>query len=644
MIEQCLPPKRTTYNHVKRVSCHRSTSSTSVISSLVCLVLIHPILVNAGDISCQGIRYTYHQNRLDTSEIPVAPQQGIHLKICPRGVTCCTPEMETKLWTLARDSYTNALSASTAHLQATFKEKSKKFDDFFTELLARSKRDFHFMFKKTYGILYERNSDVFTDFFKDLENYYEHGNIDLEVALKKFFTQLYQRMFTVLNSQHSFDNTYLECVSRNMKKLQPFGDVPKKLTLQLRRSFVATRTFSQALQEGKKLLAKILKIPPREKCVEALTKMTSCPACQGLPAIRPCSNYCSNVMKGCLAYHTELSDSWDKYIDNLISVGERLIGPFNIEAVVEPIDIKISDAIMNFQESGYEVTQKVFQDCGQPRIGKRQTFGSYSGYQHFVTAAADRSNNDFNMVTGTTLDILVTDIISKAKDTKGFWIRLPEILCQNPTIGTGKEKVEQNCWNGRDRGTYSGRVTGDGLAAQDQNPEVEVDIGRPDQAINEQILSLKLTSNMLVNANRGQPVKWPHYEENLPKDPEWEGSGISDDSECFDDEDCDDEGSGSGKINDIDGIYDDDEDVEDGSGYVGRHKEEEEDIFEPQWPPWMKTPTSDEKEKDIFISDSTTMKPPMIYSHGAVGAGSGAMSLTSMVTCLLTCLLLQHMS
>ena len=41
--------------------------------------------------------------------------------------------------------------------------------------------------------------------------------------------------------------------------------------------------------------------------------------------------------------------------DNLIAVGERLIGPFNIEAVVEPIDIKISDAIMNFQNSGYDV-------------------------------------------------------------------------------------------------------------------------------------------------------------------------------------------------------------------------------------------------------------------------------------------------
>ena len=62
------------------------------------------------------------------------------------------------------------------------------------------------MFKKTYGILYERNSDVFTDFFKDLELYYENGNLDLEEALRKFFSHLYQRMFTVLNAQYQFDS------------------------------------------------------------------------------------------------------------------------------------------------------------------------------------------------------------------------------------------------------------------------------------------------------------------------------------------------------------------------------------------------------------------------------------------------------
>ena len=46
-------------------------------------------------------------------------------------------------------------------------------------------------------------------------------------------------------------------------------------------------------------------------------------------------------------------------IDALMKVSDRLLGPFNIELVVDPIDIKISDAVMNFQENGYEVSQKV---------------------------------------------------------------------------------------------------------------------------------------------------------------------------------------------------------------------------------------------------------------------------------------------
>jgi hypothetical protein len=32
-----------------------------------------------------------------------------------------------------------------------------------------------------------------------------------------------------------------------MKELRPFGDVPHKLSVQVKRSFIATRTFGQAL-------------------------------------------------------------------------------------------------------------------------------------------------------------------------------------------------------------------------------------------------------------------------------------------------------------------------------------------------------------------------------------------------------------
>lgn len=64
------------------------------------------------------------------------------------------------------------------------------------------------MFKRTYGILYEQNSEVFTDLFRDLEDYYARGKIDLEEAMDHFFTALYQRMFTVLNAQFRFDDKY----------------------------------------------------------------------------------------------------------------------------------------------------------------------------------------------------------------------------------------------------------------------------------------------------------------------------------------------------------------------------------------------------------------------------------------------------
>lgn len=53
-------------------------------------------------------------------------------------------------------------------------------------------------------------------------------------------------------------------------------------------------------------------------------------------------------------------------------MADRLLGPFNIEVVVEPINIKISEAIMNFQENGIDVSKKVFEGCGNPSLGRRR--------------------------------------------------------------------------------------------------------------------------------------------------------------------------------------------------------------------------------------------------------------------------------
>lgn len=133
-----------------------------------------------------------------------------------------------------------------------------------------------------------------------------------------------------------------------MKELKPFGDVPDKLSVQVKRSFVATRTFVTALSAAAEIAEKMMAIRPLNNCVAALTKMTTCGACMG-HSEKPCEPYCVNVMKTCFQDYIEIDAEWDNFVVQMEKIADRLLGPFNIVMVVEPINIKISEAIMNFQ-------------------------------------------------------------------------------------------------------------------------------------------------------------------------------------------------------------------------------------------------------------------------------------------------------
>lgn len=47
-----------------------------------------------------------------------------------------------------------------------------------------------------------------------------------------------------------------------------------------------------------------------QECMRAMMRMTYCPHCRGMASARPCANYCSNVMKGCLANQADLNTEW----------------------------------------------------------------------------------------------------------------------------------------------------------------------------------------------------------------------------------------------------------------------------------------------------------------------------------------------
>uniref|UniRef100_A0A8C5U6S2 Glypican 6 n=1 Tax=Malurus cyaneus samueli TaxID=2593467 RepID=A0A8C5U6S2_9PASS len=446
-----------------------------------------------------SIRFWHISVRIYTFLIPfflVIP--GEHLRICPQEYTCCTSEMEDKLSQQSKLEFENLVEETSHFVRTTFVSRHKKFDEFFRELLENAERSLNDMFVRTYGMLYMQNSEVFQDLFTELKRYYTGGNVNLEEMLNDFWARLLERMFQLINPQYHFSEDYLECVSKYTDQLKPFGDVPRKLKVQVTRAFIAARTFVQGLTVGREVANRVSKVSPTPGCIRALMKMLYCPYCRGLPTVKPCNNYCLNVMKGCLANQADLDTEWNLFIDAMLLVAERLEGPFNIESVMDPIDVKISEAIMNMQENSMQVSAKVL----------------FNVTEIFDLFSLSLSLNQ------------VTDIKEKLKLSKKFWSTLPYTICKDERVTAGAS-VEEDCWNGHTKARYLPEIMNDGLTNQINNPEVDVDITRPDTFIRQQIMALRVMTNKLKNAYNGNDVNF--------QDTSDETSGSGSGSGCTDD-------------------------------------------------------------------------------------------------------------
>ncbi|CAH0600178.1 unnamed protein product [Chrysodeixis includens] len=317
--------------------------------------------------TCANVKTIFEKNGMLTA-VDLQPQPNSDADGLCANRGCCGAGARSRLTTAARTQLESALWSELSKLADTLTNRAIKFDEFFRRLLKQSREEFHMMFKRTYGMIYEQHSYVFEQLFEQLERYYTRGDTNFDVMMDGFFSILYNKMFTVLNSQYEFDEKYLKCVNEHMRDIQPFEDVPNKLSVQLRRAVVATRTFHKALRAGADVVRSMMQVTVTPECVTAWARLRYCGSCAGHqpPA---CTRYCHNVARGCLPAHADLGDQWDAYVDAVDKVADRLLGPFNIAMVVEPIDIKISEAIMSFQEHNREISQKIFTGCGKPVLG-----------------------------------------------------------------------------------------------------------------------------------------------------------------------------------------------------------------------------------------------------------------------------------
>ncbi|CAJ0922126.1 unnamed protein product [Ranitomeya imitator] len=156
--------------------------------------------------------------------------------------------------------------------------------------------------------------------------------------------------------------------------------------------------------------------------------------------------------------------------------------------------------------------RKVFKSCGN---AKKANKGSKSEERKRKGKAAPEDKSPIP-----SMDNLVSDVKVMLTEVQDYWVSLPNLFCSEKVIaGPGNE---DKCWNGMARARYMPERMGSGLANQINNPEIDVDITKPDMTIRQQIMQLKIMTNRLRNAYNGNDVDFQDTSDDIS------GSGSGD--------------------------------------------------------------------------------------------------------------------
>ncbi|KAG8445440.1 hypothetical protein GDO86_010280 [Hymenochirus boettgeri] len=420
--------------------------------------------------------------------------------------------MEENFANISRLEFELKLRESRSSIQRLLTTQHRNFDSYFQDLLNTSERFLQDTFQSQYGDMYSQNSKLFRDLYSELRQYYRGSGINLEEALIEFWSRLLERLFKAQNAQYSFSDEYLDCLVKQYEQLKPFGDIPREVKLKAARAFIAARSFVQGLNAAADIVRKVTQVPMSTECARAVMKLMYCPHCRGYSSTKLCNNYCWNVMRGCLANQADLDSEWRNLIESLLLVADKFTGSSNVENIVGTIHTKISEAITHMQENKELITNKVFKICGNPKKSskgpkpeERRRKGKAA--QEEKTAVANMEN-------------LISDVKGILSDIQDYWVSLPSLFCTDKVMaGPGNE---DKCWNGITKGRYMPERMGSGLANQINNPEVDVDITKPDMTIRQQIMQLKIMTSRLRNAYNGNDVDFQDTSDDIS------GSGSGD--------------------------------------------------------------------------------------------------------------------
>lgn len=208
--------------------------------------------------------------------------------------------------------------------------------------------------------MYLQHRHIFDDFFSTLVKYYVSGDVDLDQSLNVFFQRMQNTMFTLLNKNLANKPEFLNCTSKRIDDIKPFGKYKSQITDQLKPTLVYARILVLVLQAGGNVTASINHYLSRNQCKEGFTKIQHCSVCEGIPDAKMCNATCHNFLQSCFVLDPPLLDTyWNYFVGDIYMLSTRLVGQYNIEAILGQLGYDISSAIMEFQNNFIQVSGKV---------------------------------------------------------------------------------------------------------------------------------------------------------------------------------------------------------------------------------------------------------------------------------------------
>lgn len=546
---------------------------------LLCFVLLPEAGGRSADAdSCHEVKTAYMMRQIGPVElVPDRPGPDESLRVCVHpGPSCCTSKMEDSYMAAVRSETQQKMRSYSFELKYLIAGHIKAYQEHFEMLLSFTSNLTSTLFDSAYSALASDCRPLVFQLFTDIKRHLSgDSNSSLDSAVRRFYNDLFPLVYRRLlnpgigqlsvRTYNSLSTSHDDCLRMTRRDVSPFGPHPRLLVSSLSRALGPGRALSRLLRLAGEVVNATEKATLSRDCLRGLVRMQYCSHCRGLTLIRPCTGLCINIMRGCLVGVSELGGPWGSLVVLLQRLAATLATSSNhnsMELALLAVRHHVNDAILHAQLHGPRITATVEKVCGSQAAGPVM-MGPQSTTVHTTTSATlERSPATLPPSVGPPVHRrlrLQSRRSFPLKGTRGeksgnlkkisrefegsiqryqwFFTELPEMLCES------EMEVEQHtCWSGQDVvESYAGRVVGNTLKAQRENPELTVRNTDPVLKGAKQRLE-QLTQELLVELGWASKVRGRVEEEEGGSAHTEEGSG----DDCDDEDGCEASGEESG--------------------------------------------------------------------------------------------------